>query len=254
MNGNEYYLWSHFLFGVVVCASSAVCLAKGLHILKSIRTTNLLSEWDQDALLICWGFCILSCTEFQWNSVSLAIILIVLTTMILTGTRGLYGSFVASMLSATWVIYAKADARIVAIATLGAALSVPFYRQGRIWIIAAHLASALLIVAVQPELAQGADELLQREVAGAADIDVADIPLLHDLVHDGLGLCRDRAVEHTIPLLEVIAKERPPYGNRSSACQYGAKCRVRTCVSEQVARRLPLGQLRMRAVSGPVSS
>lgn len=139
------------LFGVVVCASSAVCLAKGLHILKSIRTTNLLSEWDQDALLICWGFCILSCTEFQWNSVSLAIILIVLTTMILTGTRGLYGSFVASMLSATWVIYAKADARIVAIATLGAALSVPFYRQGRIWIIAAHLASALLIVAVQPE-------------------------------------------------------------------------------------------------------
>lgn len=139
------------LFCVAVSAASAFFLARALRIVKSLKSSKLLVEWDQDILLIGWGLCILACSEFQFGEVSLSIILITFTTMLLTTVRGLYGSFVAALLSASWVIYSKADVRFVAIIALGAALSVPFYREGRIWILLGHFASTLLLIGMQPE-------------------------------------------------------------------------------------------------------
>ena len=143
--------WLYGLLSVPIAFGTGFLLTRALQALHGIRTVRLLAEWDQNALLVLWGLCILACSDLKYGDVSLSVILILFTTMVLTRTRGMYGSFVASLLSAAWVLYAGADARIVAIATLGAALSIPFYREGRIWIVLSHFAAVLLLIGMQPE-------------------------------------------------------------------------------------------------------
>ena len=148
-----YDVWGP-LFGALsipIAFAAGHCIARALSTLKGIRETRLLSEWDQNALLLLWTLCVLGCSELRAGELSFSLILILFTTMVLTQARGLYGSFAASLLSATWVLYANADARVVAVVTLGAALSIPFYREGRLWIIASHFAAALLLIGMQPE-------------------------------------------------------------------------------------------------------
>ena len=139
------------LFGLLVSLASAVCFARSFRLLGKLKTVRLLTEWDQDALLLCWGLCILAVAEIRYSEVSLSMILILFTTMLLTSVRGLYGSFVAALLSVAWVLYAKADPRIVAVVTLGTAISVPFYREGRIWVAVGHLIASMLLIGMQPD-------------------------------------------------------------------------------------------------------
>lgn len=142
------------LFGALsipIAFAAGHCIARALTTLKGIRETRLFTEWDQNTLLLLWTLCVLGCSELKAGELSFSLILILFTTMVLTQARGLYGSFAASLLSATWVLYADADARVVAVVTLGAALSIPFCRDGRLWIIASHFAAALLLIGMQPE-------------------------------------------------------------------------------------------------------
>lgn len=141
-------LW-YGLFGVLVAFAAAAIFYHGFGLLSGLKNVRLLTEWDQDALLICVGLCILSLSEIETQGVSLSMILILFLTMLLTAVRGLYGTFAATLLSVAWVLYAKADARIVALVTLGAALSIPFCHEGRGWIAAAHLVAGLLLYAVR---------------------------------------------------------------------------------------------------------
>lgn len=131
--------------------ASAICFAQGLRVLKTMPIAKLWSEWDQDALLLSTGICIMAFYEITVHDVSLSIILLLLLTMLLTSVRGLYGLFAAALLSVAFVLYTKSDVRIVAVATLGAALSVPFSREGKLWIAGGHVVAGLLMAAMQPD-------------------------------------------------------------------------------------------------------
>ena len=82
----------------------------------------------------------------------------------------------------------------------------PCFRQGQLHGLALkklpqHQRVQRHIVTMQVEPPHRADKLLQREVAGAANVDVADIPHLHNLVHYRLRLGRNRTIKHLMPSL-----------------------------------------------------
>ncbi len=131
--------------------AGAICFAQALRALKTVRISRLWTEWDQDALLLSAGICILAFSEITVHDVSLAAILLLFVTMLLTAVRGLYGLFAAALLSVSWVLYTRTDVRFVATATLGAALSIPFSREGKLWIVGGHVVAGLLMAAMQPE-------------------------------------------------------------------------------------------------------
>ncbi|MBR0081397.1 MAG: SpoIIE family protein phosphatase [Clostridia bacterium] len=163
-----------------IALAGGVCMTHAFRTLGRFRRIRLLTEWDQNALLVAWGLCILGCSELSVGDVSFSMILILFSTMVLTRARGLYGSFVASLLSAAWVLYSKMDARIVAVVTLGAALSIPFYREGRIWIAASHFASALLLIGLQPEgLSAG---LIWNTVASSVLLLLLPAPIIERII------------------------------------------------------------------------
>ncbi len=143
-------LW-YGLFCLAVTGAGAICFRQGIMIVNRLGTAHMLSDRDQDVLLLCWGLVILSLGELQVYEVSLSSVLILWTTMLLTLARGVYGTYAATLLSVAWVLYRHTDVRFVAVVTLGAVLGVPLCQTGRFWIAAGHLIASLLFVALQPE-------------------------------------------------------------------------------------------------------
>lgn len=141
-------------YGLVSIPISLVCAVvfyHGYRILKQMRSTHLLVDTDQQMLLVCLGLCVLALSEISIHEIALGRILILLVTMLFTLIRGVYGTFVAAMLSVSWIVYTGSDGYIAVAAVLGASLGAPLHREGRVWIAVGHFAAELLLIGLRAD-------------------------------------------------------------------------------------------------------